>query len=268
MLSKLIKYEFKATRKYMLVMYAVLVLISAVISVNLKLNISDAVNALQSELGGRIYRVMQYFILATYIIVNIVVITGMFFYSISRFKKNILGNEGYLMHTLPVSPGLHVIAKMVVSVVWTFVSFIAAGVSYSVLSIGIADSQISKDIFYIVMSIDYSKYITSSHLAGIIAAMAGYCVVSLSAAYLRVYAAMSIGYSFRRMRAVCSVAVYLLLGVTTSVIKTIPQYLLGLVVTHSSVYTVILGESMYSAVGVVIYYCLARYFLSRRLRLL
>ena len=113
MLGKLMKYEFKATSRFMLLMYVVLFAISAIISLSIRLNIDGLFEALSNrfELGTVLLAVVSAMVLFMFFAMNVVVLCGMFFYSISRFKNNMLGDEGYLMHTLPVKVRDNILAK-------------------------------------------------------------------------------------------------------------------------------------------------------------
>ena len=55
--------------------------------------------------------------------------------TIQRFNKNLLKDEGYLMFTLPVSSKSLVLSKYLTSLIWTFLSFIVALLSFTIIFI-------------------------------------------------------------------------------------------------------------------------------------
>ena len=54
---------------------------------------------------------------------------------VQRFYGNLLGREGYLMHTLPVTEAQLVGAKLISGTVWSVCSIFAAGLSFGILAI-------------------------------------------------------------------------------------------------------------------------------------
>jgi len=122
MLSKLLKYEFKSTARILLPMYIAVIIYSA---------LCRGLYMLSEKL-----RVLEYFIVFMYflyfvLVVAVVVVT--FVLVIQRFYKNLMGDEGYLMFTLPVEPRNHIITKSLTAFIWTIVSVIVAFISIVVL---------------------------------------------------------------------------------------------------------------------------------------
>lgn len=114
MLGKLTKYEFKATARVLLPAYLALLIITVLGKV--LLSIPPVQNLLNGVIAG------------IFIVVYMLLIMGVlfltFFISVQRFYKNLLGDEGYLMHTLPVKASSHIWAKLITSGIW----YLASGV--------------------------------------------------------------------------------------------------------------------------------------------
>ena len=111
MLGKLMKYEFRATAIYFLPIYVVLVLVSGlryVVSL-ISQKFSNGFSAFSGFSHSAIYLLLALGLAITTFIVIII-----------RFYKNLLGTEGYLMFTLPVSVEQNILAKLIPSVVWFF----------------------------------------------------------------------------------------------------------------------------------------------------
>ena len=108
MLGKLIKYEFKATGRLLLPVYGALLLMGGV--VNLGLTLQGKLPVLKFAQGVLIF---------AYVALMVAAFALSFFVVISRFYKNLICDEGYLMFTLPVKAGTHLLAKTVVSTVWS-----------------------------------------------------------------------------------------------------------------------------------------------------
>ena len=149
MLGKLIKYEFKATYKFMLMLYGILLALSLMLSVGLRLNVQDVINSFTNRfnIGGLIMMIIAVMFMILFAIISASVLCGMFFYSIVRFKNNLLGNEGYLMHTLPAKESDHIFAKLIVSVIWTIAGVFALMISYGLIVLVISSSKAIAELF-------------------------------------------------------------------------------------------------------------------------
>ncbi len=131
MTGKLIKYELRSSMKLMTVVWAALIVCSILFSIstnvlaNLLRNGSYAMRVLLGMLQG-ITGLLYGAVFAAMIAVAVIII-------ILRFYRGLLGDEGYLMHTLPVKPWQLITSKGVSAVVIICVSAAAAVVSILIL---------------------------------------------------------------------------------------------------------------------------------------
>lgn len=109
MLSKLLKHEFRATGRTMLPVYAAVVVLAVLANFSIRV-IDRSVHTLLTIFCGLIIAAFVIGIIAAGIMTLVMMI--------KRFYTNYLKDEGYLMHTLPVSVHELVWSKMIVSVVW------------------------------------------------------------------------------------------------------------------------------------------------------
>lgn len=111
MLGKLINQEIKASARFLLPTYLVLICISILnrFILNLKLN-------------SGLLQIIPTFLLLTYVIAIFTVLVTSFVLMISRFYKNFLTDEGYLMFTLPVTTRDLILSKMIVTFCYTLIS--------------------------------------------------------------------------------------------------------------------------------------------------
>lgn len=117
MLGKLIKYEFKATMRNFLAIYASLILTGILIGVFMLANV---------DVGMSLCIFIMVALMITLAVLTITVI-------IKRFSKNLLGDEGYLMMTLPVSAKKIVASKIITSVVYLILSTIVVFLVFVVI---------------------------------------------------------------------------------------------------------------------------------------
>ena len=111
MLGKLMKYEFRATAIYFLPIYVVLVLVSG---------LRYVVSLISQKFSNGFSAFSGFSLSAIYLLLALGLAITTFIDIIIRFYKNLLGTEGYLMFTLPVSVEQNILAKLIPSVVWFF----------------------------------------------------------------------------------------------------------------------------------------------------
>lgn len=118
------KYEIKATQRTFLPLYGLILAFAIVIRVFRTLNMQNAegMAILPFAITIAIYCVL----IAAVFVMTLVV-------TIQRFQKNLLGDEGYLSFTLPVSVHSHISSKMIVSLMWTILSLIVSVGSIMIL---------------------------------------------------------------------------------------------------------------------------------------
>ena len=123
MLKKLLKYEFKATARTYGGMYLALLAASVLFGGSVwrwNGTNSDAYSTLVGLLS----------LVYTAVIIGTVVVTIMTI--VQRFYRNLLGREGYLMHTLPVTPAQLILSKLISSMVWLLCSILVIALSLGV----------------------------------------------------------------------------------------------------------------------------------------
>ena len=116
MLKKLFKYEFKSTAKIMLILYAILIVTTAVGSV--VLYSLDLDQADESELAS----ILSASAIVLYILAIFAVLIVMYVYLCVHFYRTMYSAQGYLTHTLPVKALSPFHVKLITSFVWMFLS--------------------------------------------------------------------------------------------------------------------------------------------------
>lgn len=273
MLGKLIKYEFKSTGKFMLLMYALLIALSSIMSVGLALNLDEVLTAVADrfDIGGLIIGLFAFLVVTVFVILNFVVICGMFFYAISRFKNNLLGDEGYLMNTLPVKVRDNILSKAIVSVIWTLAGFLVAVLSYFILFLGVVGTDIFGNVSEAFTMIHWSN-VNVFEFAVVIFEMCLMGLVAIVNIYFNIYASMAIGYSADTHRTAKSIGVFILLQMATSVFETFTltpfqlsgtdtPFLIGGI--HMSLWYAIIVN----LIEIIAFYLITHHFLSKKLNL-
>ena len=127
MLKNLFKYEFKSTAKIMLILYAILIVTTAVGSV--VLYSLDLDQAGESKLAS----ILSVSAIVLYILAIFAVLIVMFVFLCVHFYRTMYSAQGYLTHTLPVKALAPFHVKLITSFVWMFLSMALMTVSIVVL---------------------------------------------------------------------------------------------------------------------------------------
>ena len=120
MLIKLFKNELKATGRIFLPLFGLLAIFAAVSRFTVRQ--WDSASTLFTGILMVLPVILYGCIIAALGAVCFVLL-------VQRFKKNLLDDEGYLMHTLPVRTGQHIFCKLVTSFLWTLLTSVAITLS-------------------------------------------------------------------------------------------------------------------------------------------
>lgn len=210
MLAKLIKYEFRATARIFLPFYLVLIVfafINRFFSMETMVRLESTMVEFQiSSPAGLMYVLLRvaYFALIVAILVTTLLVM------IQRFYKNLLGDEGYLMFTLPVSPWHHIVSKLTAAVVWTLTSCLVTLLSIVILA--------ARAGFWNTFLETMGAIRDAIGISGLIV-YPGTALVGLLSGMLMLYAAMALGHLYSRHRILASFGWYCALYIALSALS-------------------------------------------------
>lgn len=199
MLTKLLKYEFKATARTYGTIYLALLFVAGLLGFTFRVE--------NDFTESRVFDVL--FTLYDLLAVALVVVT--IITVIHRFTRNLLGREGYLMHTLPVTEAQLVGSKLISSAVWLLASAVVGVVSLVVMFCVGADftqldlSNLLDDWAALRMSFE-------GDLLAILLWTALLCYARMLCTMLCIYAACMVGHLFRAHNGVASVGAFFLMS--------------------------------------------------------
>ena len=264
MLRKLMKHEFRATGRVMGPLFGLLLIaaIAARFSVGVLL-----------ESSARFLNLLGGLFTTAFVIAIVGVCVMSLVLMINRFRTNLLGDEGYIMFTLPASVHQQIWSKLIVSAVW----FIAAGLAVAAASFILVAQQgfwleIRRGFAEIFRHLTaYYAFNGTAFLFELLALIfVGCCVLCLE-----FYAAMAIGHSFANHKVLYSVLSFLglqfvmqllsggILVGTNYDLLTVSLPSDGVLAMHSVMLTVIASTAVFGAV----YYVITTMFLKKRLNL-
>ena len=208
MLRKLLKYEIMATARIFLPLYALLLVMVGINKGFSYLRPEDAFGIPQAvAMMGLIALIVGIFV------VTLVV-------TVQRFYKNLLGDEGYLMFTLPVSSHKLVLSKLLVAAMWNIVSTVMAVLVVIILAM-------SSNMFRVLE--EFWKGVTQYGVPAF-AIMFEIIVLALImsvTSVLTIYAAIAIGNMASKYKLLAAVGVYIGFGMVEQTIMTVLALALG-----------------------------------------
>ena len=213
MLGKLIKQELRATSRVMLPLIAA-VLVLAILS-----GISVVLLDREQDMG--FMTVVFVLILIAFVVCVFAVCVAALVVMIERFYKNLLGSEGYLMFTLPVSVDALVWAKLIVSFIWFAVTAVAVLLAMMLMVVVSANFAFTGEDAAIVRSAVHEMFarIGAGNVIGVtLETLAALFITSVTTC-LHFYFAMAIGQSFANHKGAWSVVFYFIISIGVSVLS-------------------------------------------------
>lgn len=177
MLGKLLKYELMGTARYFLPLLAAALLFSV-------LN-----RLFNSVLSPAFYWITG---LLTFIEVVLIIALAvmMLVIIIMRFYKNLLGSEGYLMFTLPVSTHHNILSKLITATIWNVVAMLVVAASILIM-VGVNINDIALSAWNEFIS--FSWEIVNINPVLLLIEWVVVCLISVIGNILMLYLAMAIG---------------------------------------------------------------------------
>ncbi len=214
MLGKLMKYEIKATARTFLPLFGVIL----VFSVINRLFYSNAIVSFANHYQDNwILSLIFTVLLSVYALLLCTVFVLVLVVTIQRFYKNLLGDQGYLMFTLPVPTWFHIVSKMLIAGMWALASLVVALLSVGIM---VLDGQL---IGRVVDSISYG-WGQMAQFMGISSGMLTfeaivYLLISIPGGILPIYCAIAIGQLWQKHRIFGAFCAYIGINTVSQIIS-------------------------------------------------
>ncbi len=209
MLGKLLRYEFKSIGRLFLPLYGLSILLAIA-------NRFTSYNPKwEYEISGF---VLMFAFMA--ILMGLALIT--FIQCVLRFKRNLLGDEGYLMMTLPVERIDLILSKLIAAVAWTIIGGLVGLASLFIL-MPTNDIKIVGELF-----IDIFRYGGMNGVMFVIY-MVIIGILGIAAVYTPIYTALSLGHISNKNKMLASFGWYFVNGIIFNILSS------GLVMTIEKV---------------------------------
>lgn len=196
MLSKLIKYELKATGRLFLPVFLSLLVVAVINKLLFLLNLNPG-----SNFPASLSMVIYVMIMVAMFVMSMIVM-------MQRFYSNLLSDEGYLMFTLPTKTWKLIASKLVVSIFWIIASLAVAFLSLLILS----DLDLLIEGFHWF----YNPFEPSFYTLTLELLIAG--LLTLALGIVLVYASIAIGHLFSKHKILASFGAFIALNTLSQIL--------------------------------------------------
>jgi len=218
MLITLFKHEMRATAKtfmWFYIAFAVIALINAVLN-PLAMGTATAVSANMTVQpmwlpGAFVPEAIRGVFMALYGVAVAVVMVLTIVIIILRFYRNLLGDEGYLMMTLPVTREQHILAKLIAAVIWSICTGVLVFLSSLLL---LANAGALTEITAGINEIIANGTPVDRWIAQFVVLL----LVSTITSILMLYAAMGIGPNLLKNRVGGSILAYIIIYIASQIV--------------------------------------------------
>lgn len=267
MVKKLIKYDF---RSYLRLLLPVQLILIGIAALNRFIQIFENT---KSDIYNNI------FVSSVVLYVIAVIVTSLLtsIVAIVRFYQGMYTNEGYLNHTLPVTPAQHIWAKLLISFIFDLGTVLAFFLSFMVITAGDMNLEIFKAAGYLIGKM-FGEFGSETVLYAI-ELLVFMTVVQLTA-YLMLYFCISVGQLARKKKILLAFGVFFGLYVITQIIATVIIITVTLNFAfvenvfkwiadngHAAAHIIICSEILISAVLGLVYFLITKFIMSKKLNL-
>ncbi len=260
MLGKLIKYEFKATSRIFIP------LILGYLGVGL---LARGLNEIIQSSDFIALMIIWLIVNVGFSLLNIGISFFPIFSSASRFNKNLMGNEGYLMNTLPVSANKLVLSKFIVSASWYILSAIGLFGVQVLMLVGDETFGEIMELFKLLFGSFIDSFTNHPMLVISIIIL---IVTSILSFILQIYASICLGQLSNSARSLKAVLIFIGLFVvsiifSTSTLQIVGENLDSTVSNYNAAYVVLWIFIGYNIIFGGLYYYLTQKILKTRLNI-
>lgn len=208
MFGKLLKYDFRSMFKQFAFIWPAALVLALVNRFTVNSFVASASEIRQTVSGVA---------MLVYVTIMIAMFVVTLIFVIQRFFRGLLGDEGYLMHTLPVKPRQLIGSKLLCAVATTFMSILVAILSI-LLIVPVSWGHIFGDMFKGFHYLFSHWNMEMTHAILFILEFLLFLCVGMANSYLHLYLSMAIGHLFNKHRVAMSVAAYIAINAAVGVL--------------------------------------------------
>ena len=205
MLGKLMKHEFCATARIMLPV------MGAMVALALLANLS--IRGLAGNLSDiPVLRILFVLIIIFFSVAVVATIVMSLVIMVSRFYRNLLKDEGYLMFTLPVSVHELIWSKLIVSLVWFLATALLIFLVMSLMALNLSHTNLEMILEQLPSWSEINRWLDETGIRGqlvtlLIQVVLG-TLIGIFAVCLHFYGAMALGHMFSKDKVLLSIVFF------------------------------------------------------------
>ena len=267
MVKKLIKYDFASYLRLLLPVQLVLIGIAAL---SRFVQLFEAKDSTVYDIVFTSSVILYAIAIAASILVTIIV-------ALVRFYQGMYTNEGYLSHTLPVTPTQHIFSKLIVSLLFEIGTALAIFISVCVITLGDVNIELFKAGFFLLgkffetFNANAALYIVEFIIMLIVSSAAGlmmlyFCIsVGQLAAKKKILLAVGVYFGLYFISQIFSTILIIIVTVNPEMMEKIAEWIVKNITAfyHISMCSGILLSLILGAV----YFLITRWIMSRKLNL-
>ena len=210
MLGKLMKYELKSSARTLCPLYLGFLIIALICGIQLRVLAQRPHEIFFMTNVGGVERYILTFsiILLGVLCVAIMVLTAVVI--IQRFNKSLIGDEGYLMFTLPVSHAQLLCSKLFAGVIWIVAGTLVMGLSGLFIGLMITPITDIIELWRTYVAFDFWRYIHPLDIAVVLFAFLAEMISFILTVYLSIMIAQT--ERFNSHRVAIAVVIYFVLN--------------------------------------------------------
>ncbi len=250
MLKKLLKYEWKDTCRLLLPINAAIIVLTVLGCAMLSTSIFDSEASLFFAIPLLLLYVLSIVAFSSVTIIYIYV----------RFYKNLYTAEGYLMHTLPVTPMQLFHSKLIVGFSWFCLNSLLSTLSFMALGFAAGFHLEAANINYDAFNMNFNPFVSFADIFGyplpiFLLWTLALLVLSAFSSILMGYVSILLGQQMERNKLAASIAIYfgiyMVIQIISSVAMMVPEIITLANTTEEEFTTNFLSETFRVAFPVV-----------------
>lgn len=234
MLGKLLKYEWRNTYKVGLILLASVAMATLVGFLSLQTPLWQDMVSDRGYFGSVAFDmldIMSFFAIMFYIMLLVGVVYATYIYLIVRFYRTMYTDEGYLLHTLPVSKHQILISKILVSSVWVYLVDLAVFVSVAFFIISVINIFTPNNIWLelpeffsnFMGMVSELEYELGLDMFGWVLSAIAISILGIPSSIIIFFGAISVGQLFSKHRVLMAILSYVVIMIISSIINMIFQ---------------------------------------------
>lgn len=211
MLGKLLKYEMKAMGRIVLPFYAALIGVAILFSISLAINGFEFDGALSAIMNTILVVALVCLFIASGVVCLVLII--------QRYYRNLLGDEGYLMFSLPVKTSEHIACKTISAMIWSTLGVLAGLIAVFVLLLGaVGPAEVMEAL---AKAFEEALKVGIGHVVLFLVEILVLILLNEAAQCAQIFAAISIGHLWSEHRILGAILAYIGISTVSSVLVTI-----------------------------------------------